>query len=73
MIIHNLEKVKGDKWRNFFLRDYNFWQSMLSALKTSKSLVEVLRLVDGEKSHEMDFIYNALDKTKVQIAENLGR
>lgn len=41
-------------------------------LKTTKSLVNVLRLVDSDKVPGMRFIYGAIDATKDEIAKNLG-
>ena len=45
---------------------------MTYALKTTKPLVGVLRMVDLEKMSRMGFLYGAMDKAKEQIAENLG-
>ncbi|KAK3225072.1 hypothetical protein Dsin_004934 [Dipteronia sinensis] len=49
-----------------------FWPSVAYALKTTKPLVDVLRLVDSEKEPAMGFIYGAMDAAKEQIAKNLG-
>uniref|UniRef100_A0A803QF45 Uncharacterized protein n=1 Tax=Cannabis sativa TaxID=3483 RepID=A0A803QF45_CANSA len=43
-----------------------------TSLLTTSPLVEVLRLVDGDKEPTMGFLYNAMDKAKEKIANNLG-
>ncbi|KAK0592053.1 hypothetical protein LWI29_012517 [Acer saccharum] len=49
-----------------------FWGSMSYALKTTKPLVSVLRMIDSEQMPEMGFIYGAMDKAKEDIAKKLG-
>ncbi|CAI9259863.1 unnamed protein product [Lactuca saligna] len=48
----------------------SFWPSVVYSLKTTKPLVEVLRIVDGEQSPAMAFIYGAMDECKEKIAKN---
>ncbi|XP_038680576.1 uncharacterized protein LOC119981502 isoform X1 [Tripterygium wilfordii] len=62
----------GKEVRKIVLKDKTFWPSVSYALKTTESLVEVLRLVDSEKKPAMGYIYNAMDKAKEEIAKNLG-
>ncbi|XP_019160773.1 PREDICTED: uncharacterized protein LOC109157329 [Ipomoea nil] len=65
-------KADGKEIRRIILRDNNFWPSLIYAIKTTKPLVEVLRLVDGEKEPAMGFLYNVMDEAKEKIAKNLG-
>jgi hypothetical protein len=45
----------------------SFWNGVLYALKVSTPLVRVLRLVDGEKTPPMGYIYEAMDRAKESI------
>ncbi|XP_031097010.1 uncharacterized protein LOC116001264 [Ipomoea triloba] len=65
-------KADGKEARKIILKDNNFWLSLIYAIKTTKPLVELLRLVDGEKEPAMGFLYNAMDEAKEKIAKNLG-
>ncbi|XP_028552223.1 uncharacterized protein LOC110098778 [Dendrobium catenatum] len=42
------------------------------ALKTTTLLVKVLRIVDGERTPAMGFIYEAMNRAKEDIAKDLG-
>ncbi|GFP92431.1 hypothetical protein PHJA_001387300 [Phtheirospermum japonicum] len=53
--------------------DRAFWLSVAYAIKTTKPLVQVLRMTDSEKMPEMGFSYGEMDKAKEEIAKNLGR
>nr|GMC46607.1 uncharacterized protein LOC109157329 [Ipomoea batatas] len=65
-------KADGKEVRKIILKDNNFWLGLIYTIKTTKPLVKVLRLVDGEKEHAMGFLYNAMDEAKEKIAKNLG-
>lgn len=65
-------KSEGKAVRKIVLKDKSFWPSVIYAIKTTKSLVEVLRLVDAEKEPAMGYLYNAMDLAKEKIAKNLG-
>ncbi|XP_031131697.1 uncharacterized protein LOC116033083 [Ipomoea triloba] len=65
-------KADGKEVRKIILKDNNFWPSSIYAIKTTKPLVEVLRLVDRDKEPAMGFLYNAMDEAKEKIAKNLG-
>ncbi|KAM6565679.1 hypothetical protein CsatA_024807 [Cannabis sativa] len=65
-------KPDGKEARKTVLKDKNFWPSVIYAIRTTSPLVEVLRLVDGDKEPAMGFLYNAMDKAKEKIANNLG-
>ncbi|XP_060965276.1 uncharacterized protein LOC133034244 [Cannabis sativa] len=54
------------------LKDKNFSPSVIYVIRTTSPLVEVLRLVDGDKELAMGFLYNAMDKAKEKLANNLG-
>ncbi|KAI3864776.1 hypothetical protein MKX03_034988 [Papaver bracteatum] len=60
----------GIKVQKIILSDENFWQSVISFLKSVIPIVEVLRLVDGDDKPEMGYIYKAIDKEKEQIQAN---
>lgn len=50
----------------------SFWNNVIYAIKIAAPLVEVLRLVDGEKKPPMGFIYEAMDRAKEKIAGALN-
>ncbi|KAL5549434.1 hypothetical protein UlMin_004665 [Ulmus minor] len=52
--------------------DRYFWSSVVDALKTTKPLVDVLRMIDSEKEPAMGYIHDAMDLAKELIAKNLG-
>ncbi|KAI3845230.1 hypothetical protein MKX03_024888 [Papaver bracteatum] len=60
----------GIKVQTIILSDENFWQSVISCLKSVIPIVKVLRLVDGDDKPEMGYIYKAIDKAKEQIQAN---
>nr|KAJ0207101.1 hypothetical protein LSAT_V11C500294580 [Lactuca sativa] len=49
----------------------NCWPKVVYSMKITMSLVQVLRLVDGEQTPAMGFIYGAMDGCKEKIAKNL--
>jgi len=53
-------KAYGKEVRKIILMDNNFWPSLVYAIKTTRPLIEVLRLVDGDKEFAMGFLYNAM-------------
>ncbi|XP_073017843.1 uncharacterized protein [Primulina eburnea] len=50
----------------------SFWKSIIYATKIGDPLLEVLRLVDGEKKPIMGYIYEAMDRAKEKIAKYFG-
>lgn len=51
------------------------WQVLATtayAIITTKPLVQVLCMVDGERNFAVGFLYNVMDEAKEQIAKNLG-
>ncbi|XP_073046708.1 uncharacterized protein [Primulina eburnea] len=50
----------------------SFWNSIIYAMKVGGPLLEVLRLVDGEKKPAMGYIYEAMDRAKEKIAKAFG-
>lgn len=62
-------KDKGKAMKKIVMSD-TFWHSVVYSIKTTKPLVHVLRLVDGE-TPTMGFIYGAMDEAKENIAKNL--
>ncbi|KAF1883414.1 hypothetical protein Lal_00042171 [Lupinus albus] len=47
--------------------DHEFWSMATYILKVFEPIVKVLRLVDGDTKHTMDFIYEAIDRAKQSI------
>ena len=64
------KKSEGKAVKKIIINDHTFWPSVIYCIKSTKPLVQVLRLVDGEKIPAMGFIYGALDTAKEQIAKN---
>ncbi|KAL4181181.1 hypothetical protein AMTRI_Chr12g235920 [Amborella trichopoda] len=62
--------AKGKKTRDIILSKY-FWRGVKHAILVFLPLVKVLRLVDADKP-SMGFIYDAMERAKNEIAENLG-
>ncbi|CAI9266545.1 unnamed protein product [Lactuca saligna] len=50
----------------------SFWRNVLYALKLIGPLVEVLRLVDGEKYPAMGYIYDVVDMAKEAIRDSFS-
>ncbi|XP_021979333.1 uncharacterized protein LOC110875443 [Helianthus annuus] len=50
----------------------SFWPSVVYTLQTTSPLVEVLRIVDGEQTPAMGFLYGAMDACKEKITKNLN-
>ncbi|XP_049933566.1 uncharacterized protein LOC126410027 isoform X1 [Nymphaea colorata] len=48
-----------------------FWESCVKLLKVCVSLVKVLRLADSEDRHSIRYLYEAMDKAKEAIRDNL--
>ncbi|KAJ9542821.1 hypothetical protein OSB04_029327 [Centaurea solstitialis] len=63
-------KPEGKAIKKIVMDDRNFWPSVVYSIKTTKPLVHVLRIVDGE-TPAMGFIYGAMDEVKERIAKNL--
>ena len=53
------------------MRDNKFWKKVRKVLKVFEPLVKVLRLVDGDDKPTMGFIYEAMDRAKQAIMENV--
>ena len=43
--------------------DRYFWPSVIHALKTTKTLVDVFRMVDSEEEQAMGYMYGDMDST----------
>ncbi|CAM8981053.1 unnamed protein product [Rhodiola kirilowii] len=61
----------GKKIATFILED-TFWKDVLYALKLGSPLIEVLRMVDGERKPPMEYIYEAMDRAKETIAKSFS-
>ena len=59
--------------RKIILKDKFFWPSVIYAIKTTKTLVEVLRLVNADKEPAMSSLYNAMDLAKEKNSEKQRR
>ena len=53
------------------MRDNKFWKKVRKVLKVFEPLVKVSRLVDGDDKPTMGFIYEAMDRAKQAIMENV--
>ncbi|KAL4188934.1 hypothetical protein AMTRI_Chr08g162900 [Amborella trichopoda] len=62
--------AKRKKTRDIILSKY-FWHGVKHAILVFLPLVKVLHLVDADKP-SMGFIYDAMERVKNEIAENLG-
>ncbi|KAL5580521.1 hypothetical protein UlMin_012963 [Ulmus minor] len=54
-------KSDGKEVKRIVMDDRYFWPSVVYALKTTKPLVDVLRMVDSEKEPAICYIYGAMD------------
>ncbi|GKE87853.1 hypothetical protein Tco_1565328, partial [Tanacetum coccineum] len=58
--------AKGKKMQAYFLREL-FWKNIVYTLKLTCPLVNVFRMVDGERKQAMGYIYKAMDNAKDAI------
>ncbi|XP_057800348.1 uncharacterized protein LOC131015888 [Salvia miltiorrhiza] len=65
------KKADGKEVKKVVMNDNTFWPSVVYSIKTTKPLVDVLRIVDGERTPAMGYIYGAMDEAKEKIAMNL--
>ncbi|KAH6830676.1 Agenet domain-containing protein [Perilla frutescens var. hirtella] len=63
-------ETKGKDVKKIVMKDNTFWPFVVYSIKTKKPLVHVLRIVDGEKTPTMGFIYGVMDEAKETIAKN---
>ena len=66
-------KSEAKKVMNLVLGDARFWKSIKYYLKCVIALVKVLRLIDSDSIPVMPYIYEAIDRAKLQIAENFQK
>lgn len=64
-------KEAGAKRVKQIIMQESFWRNVLYAIRLTRPLVNVLRLVDGERKPAMGYIYEAMDKAKKKIYEVL--
>ncbi|KAL9808843.1 putative HAT dimerization domain, ribonuclease H-like superfamily [Arabidopsis thaliana] len=57
------------KIKSFFFQK-SFWKNVLHALKLGGPLIQVLRMVDGERKPPMGYIYGAMDQAKETIMKS---
>ncbi|XP_062102910.1 uncharacterized protein LOC133813893 [Humulus lupulus] len=66
------KKPEGKAMKKIIMNDNTFWPSVVYSIKTTKPLVNVLRIVDGERTPAMGFIYGAMDeKWEFQLHRDL--
>ncbi|KAH6756958.1 hypothetical protein C2S53_009192 [Perilla frutescens var. hirtella] len=65
------KKDEGKAVKKIIMNDKAFWHNVVYCIKIAKPLVDVLRMVDGELTPAMGFIYGAMDEAKEKIAKNL--
>ena len=61
-------KEQGGKQVQRIILMPSFWNTIVYCMKFGGPLIEVLRLVDGEKRPPMGYIYEAMDRAKEKIA-----
>ena len=66
------KKVEGVKTQSTVLFDPNFWPHVAFCIKTTISLVSVLREVDSKEIPTMGYIYELMDSGKENIAFSCG-
>ncbi|MFS8020281.1 putative ribonuclease H-like superfamily [Helianthus anomalus] len=66
------KKDDGKNVKKIIMDERTFWPSVVYTLQTTSPLVEVLRIVDGEQTPAMGFLYGAMDACKEKIAKNLN-
>lgn len=66
------KKAEGKQVKKIVMNETSFWASVVYSIKTTKPLVHVLRIVDGERTPAMGFIYGAIDEAKENIAKNFN-
>ena len=59
--------------RKIILKDKSFWPSAVYSIKTTKYLVEVLKLVDANKVPTMGSLYHDMDLAKETKSEKLRK
>ncbi|KAH6837522.1 hypothetical protein C2S53_008495 [Perilla frutescens var. hirtella] len=64
------KKAEGKDVKKIVMNDNTLWPSVVYSIKTTKPLVHVLRIVDGEKTPAMGFIHGAMNEAKETIAKN---
>ncbi|KAA3474558.1 hypothetical protein EPI10_024832 [Gossypium australe] len=75
------EMVTSSKWRRStyarkpdgldmmeVINSSQFWKKVVDVLKIQKLLVKVLRMCDGDEKSTMGFIYEAMDREKLDIS-----
>ncbi|KAK3205535.1 hypothetical protein Dsin_019581 [Dipteronia sinensis] len=65
------KKVEGIEIKKIVFNN-SFWGSMSYALKTTRPLINVLRMTYSKHLPEMRFIYGVVDKAKEEMDANLG-
>ncbi|VYS68273.1 unnamed protein product [Arabidopsis thaliana] len=63
------KEAGGMKIKSFFFQE-SFWKNVLHALKLGGPLIQVLRMVDGERKPPMGYIYGAMDQAKETIMKS---
>ncbi|XP_028806378.1 uncharacterized protein LOC114761216 [Neltuma alba] len=66
-------KSEGKQMVDMIFGDSRFWSSIKYCLKCVSRLVKVLRLVDGDSKPVMPYIYEAMDRAKEEIADNVEK
>ena len=66
------KRPEGKAVKAIIMDEHIFWPSVVYSIKTTRPLVRVLRLVDGDTTPAMGFIYGAMDEAKEKIAKNLN-
>lgn len=66
------KKDDGKVVKKIVMDEKTFWPGVVYSIKTSKPLVHVLRIVNGERELAMAYIYGAMDECKEKITSNFN-
>lgn len=53
--------------------DRRFWKRVARYMKVVTPIVKVLRMVDGDDKNDMGFLYEAMDRAKLELQSSLPR
>ena len=65
------KKFAGKVVKRIIIKNQYFWRGVAYVVMTTKPLVGVLRMVDGEKHPPMNFIYETMKRAKEKLAKIL--
>ncbi|MQL90937.1 hypothetical protein Taro_023536 [Colocasia esculenta] len=82
-IYHNtlreyIDKVNAESQMDYLdcciiIEDKEFWVKIARYLKVVTPLVKVLRMVDGDDKNDMGYLYEAMDRAKMELRQSLPK